>query len=225
VSGAGGEISSNKGYLGLMKHIRSLLIAPLLSLALTLPVQAAERIPLDEISAWFNSFKTAQTRFAQINDDGSRTAGRLLLKRPGKLRFEYDAPETGPGGTLVMAGGGQVAIFDPASTEPPQRFPLSQTPLKIILARKVDLGATDMVVDHALSGELTTVTAQDPQNPEYGAIQLMFSQDPVRLRQWVIFDGAGGKTTVLFEALEMGQALSNSLFYVKGEMARRGFTE
>jgi outer membrane lipoprotein-sorting protein len=208
-----------------MKHIRSLLIAPLFSLALMLPVQAAELIPLNEISAWFNSFKTAQTRFTQINDDGSRTAGQLLIKRPGKLRFEYDAPETGPGGALVMAGGGQVAIFDPASTEPPQRFPLSQTPLKIILARKVDLGATDMVVGHTLNGDLTTVTAQDPDRPDYGAIQLMFSEDPLQLRQWIIFDGAGGQTTVLFEPLEMGEPLSNSLFYVKGEMTRRGFTE
>jgi outer membrane lipoprotein-sorting protein len=204
-----------------MKHIRSLLIAPLVSLVLMLPAQAADLVPLDEISAWFNSFKTAQTRFTQISDDGARTAGRLLIKRPGKLRFEYDAPDN----ALVMAGGGQVAIFDPASTEPPQRFPLSQTPLKIILARNVDLGATGMVVDHVLNGDLTTVTAQDPDKPEYGAIQLVFSEDPLQLRQWIIFDGTGGQTTVLFEPLERGPALSNSLFYVKGEMARRGFTE
>jgi len=86
------------------------------------------------------------------------------IKRPGRIRFEYNAPDN----SLVMAGGGSVAIFDPRSNNGPDRYPLSQTPLKIILERNVDLGRAKMVTGHTSDGTTTTITAQDPENPQYG---------------------------------------------------------
>ena len=179
--------------------------------ALALPASAgwaAEKLPLSAISAYFNGLKTAQGPFNQINDDGSLSSGTLYLHRPGRMRFQYDPPDD----TVVVAGAGAVVIHDPKSNQPPETYPLKRTPLSIILARKVDLARANMVVDHRFDGTLTIVTAQDPENPEYGSIDLMFSDDPVELRQWVIRDGNGGKTTVIMGGLETGSELSNQLF-------------
>ena len=61
-----------------------------------------------------------------------------------------------------------------------------------------------MVVGHSYDGTATTVTAQDPDHPEYGNIRLMFTDDPVELRQWVITDGSGAETAVILGEVRTG---------------------
>ena len=75
-----------------------------------------------------------------------------------------------------------------------------------------DLGRANMVVGHGFDGTSTVVQAQDPENPDYGSLELMFTDAPVELRKWVVHDGAGGKTTVILGALETGMRLSSTLF-------------
>jgi outer membrane lipoprotein-sorting protein len=178
----------------------------------------AQQIPLDEVSAYFNAFATAEADFTQINPDGSITTGRLMIHRPGRMRFEYDEPDD----NLVIAGGGQVAVFDARSNQPPSQFPLARTPLGIILSPQVDMTRARMVVDHFSDDTTTTVVAQDPENPEYGNIRLVFTDDPVELRQWVVTDDTGSETTVILGNLTFGDRMRASLFDITGETARRG---
>jgi outer membrane lipoprotein-sorting protein len=187
-----------------------------LALAITLALSATagraeEILPLAAISDYFNEMTTAQGTFSQFNDDGSTSTGTLYLYRPGRMRFEYDPPET----TLVIAVNGSVSIIDPKSNQPPESYPLKRTPLSIILAKAVDFDGANMVVDHQFDGTMTIVTAQDPDKPEYGSIDLMFTEDPIELRQWVIYDGSGGQTTVILNELETGGNLSKLLFTIE----------
>ncbi len=71
-----------------------------------------------------------------------------------------------------------------------------------------------MVTGHGFDGTATVVTAQDPENPEYGNIQLKFTGNPIELRQWVINDGNGSQTTVVLGDLQRGGNLPNKLFDV-----------
>ena len=112
-----------------------------------------------------------------------------------------------------MAGGGSVAIFDPRSNTGPDRYPLSQTPLSIILERNVDLNRARMVTNHGYDGTATVVTAQDPDHPEYGNIQLKFTGPTPELRQWIINNDSGA-TTVILGDLQKGGSIPNSLFSV-----------
>ncbi|MGZ2255881.1 LolA family protein [Roseobacter sp. A03A-229] len=169
---------------------------------------AAEKLSLNEISSYLNSLKTAQGAFTQINDDGSISTGTLYISRPGKMRFEYDPPEQ----ALVLASANAVVIIDRKSNQPPETYPLSRTPLSLILARQVNLGQARMVIGHDFDGTATIVTAQDPKNAEYGTIQMSFTDNPVQLRQWVINDANGGRTTVVLGAFETGVSLRNTLF-------------
>ena len=192
-----------------------LLLAPLLALFLAVPA-FAEKIPLSDISAYLNALQTAQADFTQVNADGSISTGTLYIKRPGRVRFEYATDKT-----LVMASGGQVAIFDPKSNQPAEQYPLARTPLNLILAEKVDLGRAKMVVGHESDGKTTTVVAQDPDHPEYGTIRMVFSPSPVELRQWVITDDTGAKTTVILGNLKTGVDLGARLFSINAEMQAR----
>lgn len=198
-----------------MNTLRALL-APLALIALALPA-AAEKIALSDVSAYLNQIVTAETGFTQVNADGSIATGKLFIKRPGRVRFEYAPPDQ----SLVLASAGSVAIFDAKSNQPPEQYPLRRTPLNLILAANVDLGRAKMVVGHVEDGTSTRVKAQDPEHPEYGTIDLVFTADPVALRQWVITDDLGQQTTVILGELKAGGDYPPSLFSITTEAEKR----
>ena len=195
---------------------RRTFIAALGALALAGPAQA-QQLSLADVSNYLNQLQTAQGGFTQINGDGTLSTGQIYIKRPGRIRFEYNPPDQ----SLVVAGGGQVAIFDERSNSGPDRYPLNQTPLKIILERNVDLGRARMVTGHTSDGTKTTITAQDPDNPQYGNIQMVFTANPVELRQWIVTDDVGTQTTVILNDLVSGRSISDVKFNIQREMANR----
>ena len=182
-----------------------------IALALLAPIAAqAAPIPLAEISAYLNSVTTADTSFQQVNSDGSVSTGHVYIQRPGRMRFEYAKPDN----TLVLASGGQVAIFDAKSNQPPEQYPLAKTPLNIILGKEIDLARSKMVANVREEGDLTIVTAQDPKHPDYGMIELGFGKNPVALKQWVVTDGTGAQTMVLLGDMALGGTYDNTLFSI-----------
>ena len=197
-------------------NIKTAFLAPTLIAAFAFPA-LADKIPLNDLSAYLNGLSTAEAEFTQVNADGSIATGKLFIKRPGRARFEYAPPDK----SLVLAGGGQVAIFDAKSNQPPEQYPLKRTPLNLILAENIDLARAKMVVGHSEDGTSTRVKAQDPDNPEYGTIELVFTANPVELRQWVITDDVGNQTTVILGDMEKGASFPASLFSITVEAEKR----
>lgn len=202
-------------YIGGMKPLRALL-APLALVALSAPA-FADKIPLGDLSAYLNSLATVQSDFTQVNADGTVSLGKIFIKRPGRVRFEYAPPDK----SLVLASAETVAIFDAKSNQPPEEYPLRRTPLNLILAPRIDLGRAKMVVGHKEVENTTRVVAQDPEHPEYGTIELVFTADPIALRQWVITDDLGQHTTVILGELTPVSNLAASLFNIVEENSRR----
>lgn len=200
-------------------NLRTLAVAPALAAVLgtflALPA-AAEKIPLTELSRYLNGLKTAVADFTQVNGNGSISSGKLFIHRPNRVRFQYANDNT-----LVLASGGQVAVFDAKSNQPHQEYPMSKTPLSIILADNVNLGKSGMVTGYAESKNSTVVTAQDPVHPEYGNIQMVFTANPTELRQWVVTDDTGKKTTVILGEMTKGVNIPPSTFAIASEVARR----
>lgn len=201
----------------ILMNIRRALLAPLVLIALASPA-LADKIPLSDISGYLNSLTTADTDFTQINADGTIATGKLFIQRPGRARFEYAPPDK----SLVLASGGQVAIFDAKSNQPPEQYPLKRTPLNLILAKDINLSKAKMVVAHKEDKTATQVVAQDPDHPEYGTIALVFTANPIALRQWVITDDLGQQTTVILGEMHKGDAYKASTFSIEIEAKKRG---
>lgn len=179
----------------MMKRIPRFALAAALAVAgaLLAPAQprAQDARDLARISAYLNAMRTAEGAFVQIAPNGETSDGRFYLSRPGKIRFEY----TPPNPTLVVADGTWVVVFDLRDCSQ-QTLPLSQTPLDILLRDRVDLrkeGAVQAIERRA--GQMR-VTAVDPDAPDQGALTLIFTEQPLELRQWVVTDGQGQSTTV-----------------------------
>lgn len=211
--GLGDAKARGAAYVGRMKH----LIAVLALCLAALPA-AAERLSLPALSAYLNTITQAEARFTQVGADGSRLTGTVLIKRPGRIRFEYDPPQDD---TLVLASGGQIAVFDGRASGAPDQFPLRRTPLGIILARDIDLTRARMVTGHGMDGTRTVVQAQDPENPQYGRIYLYFDADPVRLSEWLIVSESGEQTRTRLDPFTPRSDLGDAMFSIPLEADRR----
>ena len=171
----------------------------------------AEKISLDRLSSYLDGLKTVEAKFTQISSDGSFSTGALFIKRPGRIRFEYDPPND----ALVLASGGQLAIFDPKGNAGPESYPLNKTPLSLILDDKIDLKRNKLVAGHNFDGTSTILTVQDPENPERGKMALVFTPDGPQLRQWVIRDQNGEETVVVLNDMATGKKLNDAMFNIQ----------
>lgn len=200
--------------------LRSALLAPLAFALSTLPA-LAEKIPLAEMSAYLNAIVTAEATFTQVNSDDTISTGKIFIQRPGRMRFEYDPPDA----SLVLSSGGMVAIFDEKSNQPPEQFPLGRTPLSLILESQINLDRPGMVMAHEEVQAATRVIVVDPAHPEYGNLELLFTPAPVTLRQWIVTDDLGKRTTVILGDLTLGAEYPPSTFAIESELRKRGLSQ
>ena len=170
----------------------------------------ADKISINALSSYLDGLRTVEAKFTQINADGSLSTGSLYIKRPGRVRFEYDPPND----ALVLAAGGQLAIFDPNGNDVPESYPLSKTPLSLILADNIDLSRERTVSGHQFDGTSTILTVQDPEHPERGRMALVFTGPNPQLRQWVIEDQNGEQTVVVLNDVATDMSLNDNLFNV-----------
>lgn len=184
-----------------------------------LPAAAAEPLKLspeqqtavNAISDYLNSFKTLQGEFTQISPKGNMSQGVFYIAKPGKMRFEYAPPNP----FLIVSDGTWLTIKN-VKKEKGDQFPLSQTPLRLVLGDKVDIVKDTSVLDYQEQDGILTVTVEDKKNTlGSGQLTLVFDQTRKVLQQWIVTDGKGRKTTVSLENLQAGIEPDPKLFVVK----------
>ena len=142
--------------------------------------------------------------------------GTFFLKRPGKARFEYDAPS----GMVVVSDGAAVTVAD-SRLMTFNRYPLGATPLSLFLAKtiRLDKGVVITGVDRTAGGFV--ITARDGQKKTAGQLALAFSEAPLQLTSWQITDAQGRTTRVRLVRLERASGLDKALFTPKDPRPRR----
>ncbi|MEM8789368.1 MAG: outer-membrane lipoprotein carrier protein LolA [Pseudomonadota bacterium] len=184
--------------------------------ALTVPATGAsaqDRSVLVEVSKYLNQLTAIQGQFTQVNADGSRIGGQYYMLRPGRIRFEYDGNQS-----MVMADGSSVGVFDAKSTNIVQRYPLSQTPLRLLLRRDIDLAAQGVAVSTGSQDGFTSVVLRDPRRPRDGYMTLVLRNSPPSLNQWTVTDRSGRNTTVVLNTIERAPNMSRRLFNIAAEV-------
>ena len=178
---------------------------------------SAEKFSLVELSNYFNTFDTFQADFHQFSDDGSVASGVILIKKPGRLRIDYERPED----LLILASGGRLAIFDPKGDPEPTSFPLNVTPFSIVLKNQINLVGSSNILSHDYNKGETSLSLYDPEHPERGHIELIFSGETPILDRWLIQDESGNITLMSIERYEENIALGEMQFNIQLEIERR----
>jgi outer membrane lipoprotein-sorting protein len=187
-----------------------ILIKILIIISYTSHPSLAERVSLNKISDYINGLTTLQANFEQINSDGSIDRGKLYIRRPGRMRLEYTAPNN----ALVIAGAGSVAIFDDKSKNGPTLFPLKKTPLNLFLKKNVDLSKNEMITEHTANNENTFIVAKDPKRKSQGSIKMVFSNSPVSLQGWTITNQSNQRTKIILDKLDKKTKIPLYLFNI-----------
>jgi outer membrane lipoprotein-sorting protein len=171
------------------------------------PLSDAERADLDRVSAYLNSIRTMKAGFAQTGPDGELDVGQLSLSKPGRVRFQYDPPAP----TLIVSDGSTVAIQN-TRLKTVDRYPLSQTPLDLILADTINLKRNHEIVGVEHQQGALIVKARSSNFGVHADIELTFAEPGLELRQWRVIDNQGLVTTVALSDVQTGVDLPASLF-------------
>ena len=186
-------------------------------LILFLPsVVTADPISLEKLTLYINNIKTLEANFEQINNDNSRSTGRLLIKKPGKLRMKYEEPNE----SVVLVSSGLVTIFDPKSNAPPQNFALENSPFRVLLFSDLSLEMFNMGVNYDSEESKTILTVKDLKNQNEGYIEMTFTDNPIVLEQWLLVNSMEEKIIVKLTNVSLGGNMSNSLFDATLELGK-----
>ena len=178
---------------------------------------SAEKFSLVELSNFFNELDTFQADFRQFSDDGSEAKGVILIKKPGRLRIDYQEPKD----LLILGSGGQLAIFDPKGDPEPNSFPLNFTPFSLILEKSINFVGSSNILSHHFNQGETSLALYDPKYPERGYIKLIFTGKKPVLSRWIIQDESGSTTLMNIERYEENIALGEMQFNIQLEIERR----
>lgn len=173
-------------------------------------MSGADARDLTRISNYLNGISTMEGHFVQVGHDGELSEGTFYLRRPGRIRFEYRPPNP----ALVIADGTWVGVYD-TRLNTLDRIPLGSTPLSILLKKDVDLKTENAVRAIERAPGLMRVTAVDPKEPDQGSITLVFADNPLELRQWIVVDKQGLTTTVALSDMRSNVELSPKLFFIE----------
>jgi outer membrane lipoprotein-sorting protein len=161
---------------------------------------------LRRVAAYLNGVRTMAARFRQIASDGSTATGSLWMARPGRMRFEYDPPSP----ILLIADQFYVYYVDKQLAQM-SKVGLKSTPAWFLLRDPVTFD--DLIVTRFERGaNLLRITVVEPADPDAGSLTMVFSNDPLALRQWTIVDQQRRSATVSIYDAQFGVALDPELF-------------
>ena len=197
------------------------LLLGLLNIGFISPVVASEAIAaklstedskdLKRIEAYLNGMKTLRAGFLQVSSNGGVATGKLMLARPGKMRFEYDPPAP-----ILMVADGVFLIYIDKELEQVTHLWLNNTPIGFLVKEDIKLNGDVTVTKFSKGSNILHTTLARSEEPEQGTITMIFSDNPLSLRKWTVTDAQGVKTTVTLSNLESAVTLDPELFKFNG---------
>jgi outer membrane lipoprotein-sorting protein len=182
----------------------------------SVPYDGSQRALVDRASNYLSSLQSLIGDFVQIGPDGSRSVGKFYLQKPGRVRFEYEPPSA-----LEVISDGYYVIVRDRNLAARDLHPLSQTPLKYLLADQIDLVRDAKVT--AISQDKTFITVTIEQRQILvgtSRLVLIFSAEDMQLRQWTVTDPQGYETTVAVYNLDTSHKPDPGLFTINYDQRR-----
>ena len=176
--------------------------------------KAAAAGAAQKIADHFASVQTMMGEFVQFGPRGEQTGGKFYIQRPGKIRFNYEAPSS----TTVVSDGRSVVVEN-IKLKTADLYPLSKTPLKLLLDDSIDLSG-DKVKSVKEEDDLTTIQLADKSVFGSAKITMMFDPKSYDLRQWTITDAQKKDTSVMIFNVKTGMALDDKVFQIPYDEVR-----
>lgn len=171
---------------------------------------ARQRGLADRVSAYLSNIRQLHGNFVQVAPDGGKSEGEFFLQKPGKVRFDYNPPSP----IELIADGSSVVVRD-RKLATQDLYPLSQTPLRFLLADRIDLlRDTNLIGVYADDVFVTVVIEERQILGGTHRVMLMFGAQDYQLRQWTVTDPQGYDTTVAVYNLDSKMQPDQNMFRI-----------
>ena len=169
-----------------------------------------QRAIVDRVNNYLSGMPVLSGKFVQVGPDGGRTQGEFYISKPGKVRFEYDEPSP-----IELIADGQSVVVRDRRLATQDVYPLSQTPLRFLLADHVDLTKdTSLVAVYADDVFITVVVEEKNGIVGTSRLMIMFSAKDMQLKQWTVTDPQGYDTTVAVYNLDTSKRPDPGMFKI-----------
>lgn len=196
------------------------LAAPTAFVAIPSASAAATDNRLDQAVKALRAISTMQANFTQTDRAGQQLTGKMTLKRPGKIRFEYQKGVP----VLIVSDGSRLTMLDYEVSQK-QVWPIKNSPLGALLQPDADISKFGklMPTEHP---DVTSIRIKDPKHPEYGTMTMIFERmasapGGMQLAGWVALDAQNKMTRIQLSNHRYGMKIGNGTFTFKDVTARK----
>ncbi len=169
-----------------------------------------QRALIGKVDKYLSGTQQLSGNFVQVGPNGGRTQGEFFISKPGKVRFDYDAPSP-----IDIIADGQTVVVRDRNLATQDVYPLSQTPLRFLLSNRVDLiKDTNLVAVYADDVFITVVVEEKSPIVGTSRLMIMFSAKDMQLKQWTVTDPQGYDTTVAVYNLDTTKTPDPSMFKI-----------
>ena len=174
-----------------------------------------ERKELLRIETYLNEMRSLRADFLQVSSNGAVATGKLLMQRPGKIRFEYDPPSP-----IMLISDGYFLRYIDKDLEQVTHIWLEDTPIGFLLDDELKLSGSIAITKFSRKANLLTTVLTRAKEPEKGTISLVFSDKPLALKKWIIKDAQGITTTITLNNRERPVKIDAALFELNSKIKK-----
>jgi outer membrane lipoprotein-sorting protein len=200
----------------------ALLAAPLSAAALVTPsmLSAQTASPLAQVSSHLKAVDTMTANFSQTGRNGQTLTGTLAMKRPGKVRFQYQK-----GVPMLIVGDGKALRMIDYQVNRVESWPIGNSPLSVLLNPNQDLSRVAKITRN--DRQVLMISARDPKRPEFGVMSIAFAKVPsapsgLMLTGWTMVDVQKNRTTVKLTNQRFNVSVADSAFTFVDPRKRKG---
>jgi len=196
------------GALALASSLMPLLRATAAAAPKAAMLSADQKADVDRVQAYLNGIRTLASRFEQVSGEGNTATGKLWLARPGRMRFEYDAPVP----ILLVANGKNIFYYD-KELQQVSELRVEDTPAGFLLRDQITLSGDVTLTRFEHKPGAIRLTMVQTSEPGQGSATLALMDKPMELRQWTIVDPQQKEVTVSLADPQYGVPVDEKLFY------------
>lgn len=180
----------------------------LITALLCLSFNSAGALPdVQKFETYLSRLKTLKGEFVQINSKGQKETGTLYISRPGKMRLTYNPPSS----LVIVANGKWLLTYDTEADET-NYVSVENTPATFILRPHIRFSGDVAITSIVPKGDATEISLVRTDEPEAGTLSLVFTNNPVSLKEWSVIDGQGTETRVVLSNIQSNTPLPAELF-------------
>lgn len=162
---------------------------------------------INDISIFFENFKSLSANFIQTNNTGDHVYGTLKIQKPNKINIKYTESNQ-----LIVGDGKKLAIINKKYSQI-NFYNYDQLPFKIFLSDNFSLDNYS-IIDYEKYDNIIEIELSPKNDNKSGSIKLIFENNPIILKKWVLKEYNGSKIEVFLSEVEMNNIIKDEYFKI-----------